>query len=120
TVVNPKTLDGQIIGGTAQGLGSALYEEIRFDEAGRVLNENFEHYHLPSAMDVPTMVVEHQETPSPYTPYGTKGAGEGGRLLTPAVLSAAIEDALEPYGARITSLPITADQIVEWASAPRQ
>ena len=116
TVVNPKTLDGQIIGGTVQGLGSALYEEYRFDETGRVLNENFEHYHLPSSMDVPTMDVEHQETPSPFTPYGIKGAGEGGRMLTPAILSAAIEDALEPYGARITSLPITAEQIVEWAS----
>src|SRR5205085_11849131 len=100
--------------------GDARYEEIRCDEQGRVLNENFEHYPLPSSMDVPTMDVEHQEPPSPYTPYGIKGAGEGGRMLTPAILSAAIEDALEPYGARITSLPITADQIVEWASAPRQ
>jgi carbon-monoxide dehydrogenase large subunit len=115
TVVNPKTLDGQIIGGTVQGLGTALYEQYLYDEQGRVRNEQFESYHLPSSMDVPTMLVEHQETPSPYTPYGIKGAGEGGRMLTPAVLSAAIEDALEPYGARITSLPITADQIVEWA-----
>jgi CO/xanthine dehydrogenase Mo-binding subunit len=71
----------------------------------------------PWAMDVPTMAIAHQETPSPYTPYGIKGAGEGGRMLTPAVLSAAIEDALEPYGVRITSLPITAEQIVEWAAS---
>ena len=63
------------------------------------------------------MTVDHEETPSPYTPYGIKGAGEGGRMLTPAVLSAAIEDALEPYGVRITSLPITAEQIVGWASS---
>jgi CO/xanthine dehydrogenase Mo-binding subunit len=61
---------------------------------------------------VPTMTVAHQETPSPYTPYGIKGAGEGGRMLTPAILSAAIEDALSPYDARITSLPITAQDIV--------
>jgi CO/xanthine dehydrogenase Mo-binding subunit len=116
TIVNPKTLNGQIIGGTIQGLGTALYEEYVYDDEGRVLNETFEHYHLPSSMDVPTMVIDHQETPSPYTPYGIKGAGEGGRMLTPAVLSAAIEDALEPYGARITSLPITAENIVAWAS----
>jgi CO/xanthine dehydrogenase Mo-binding subunit len=116
TVVNPKTLDGQIIGGTVQGLGTALYEEYLYDDQGRVRNEQFEYYHLPSSMDVPVMVVEHQETPSPYTPYGIKGAGEGGRMLTPAVLSAAIEDALSPYGARITSLPISAEQIVEWAA----
>ena len=84
---------------------------------GRVRNQNFEYYHLPSSMDVPTMTIAHQETPSPYTPYGIKGAGEGGRMLTPAILSAAIEDALEPYGVRITSLPITAEQIVEWAAS---
>jgi CO/xanthine dehydrogenase Mo-binding subunit len=116
TVVNPKTLDGQIIGGTVQGLGTALYEECLYDAQGRVRNESFEYYHLPSSMDVPTMTVSHQETPSPYTPYGIKGAGEGGRMLTPAILSAAIEDALAPYGVRITSLPISAEQIVAWAN----
>jgi CO/xanthine dehydrogenase Mo-binding subunit len=115
--VNPKTLNGQIIGGTIQGLGTALYEEYRYDAEGRVLNQSFEHYHLPSSMDVPTMTIAHQETPSPYTPYGIKGAGEGGRMLTPAILSAAIEDALEPYGVRVTSLPITAEQVVEWAAS---
>jgi CO/xanthine dehydrogenase Mo-binding subunit len=117
TVVNPKTLNGQIIGGTIQGLGTALYEEYNYDAEGRVRNQSFEYYHLPSSMDVPTMKIAHQETPSPYTPYGIKGAGEGGRMLTPAILSAAIEDALEPYGVRVTSLPITAEHIVEWASS---
>jgi CO/xanthine dehydrogenase Mo-binding subunit len=117
TVVNPKTLTGQIIGGTIQGLGTALYEEYLYDEQGRVRNETFERYHLPSSMDVPTMIVEHLQTPSPYTPYGIKGAGEGGRMLTPAILSAAIEDALSPYGVRVTALPIRAEQIVEWAAS---
>ena len=116
TIVNPRTLDGQVIGGTVQGLGTALYEEILYDEQGRVRNESFEHYHLPSSMDVPTMTVGHQETPSPYTPYGIKGAGEGGRMLTPAIMSAAIEDALSEFGVTVTSLPISAEQIVEWAS----
>jgi CO/xanthine dehydrogenase Mo-binding subunit len=116
TIVNPKTLDGQVIGGTIQGLGTALYEEYLYDDEGRVRNEHFEYYHLPSSMDVPSMTVGHQETPSPYTPYGIKGAGEGGRMLTPAIMSAAIEDALSDYGVRITSLPITAEQIVAWTS----
>ena len=116
TVVNPKTLNGQIIGGTVQGLGTAMLEEYMYDDQGRVLNENFEHYHLPSSMDVPTMTIGHQETPSPYTAYGIKGAGEGGRMLTPAIMSAAVEDALSPYGVRITSLPISAEQIVAWAA----
>ena len=62
------------------------------------------------------MTVDHQETPSPYTPYGIKGAGEGGRMLSPAIMSAAIEDALSPYGVQVTSLPITAEQIVEWVA----
>jgi CO/xanthine dehydrogenase Mo-binding subunit len=67
-------------------------------------------------MDVPTMTVGHQETPSPYTAYGIKGAGEGGRMLTPAIMSAAIEDAVSPYGSTVTSLPISAEQIVAWAA----
>ncbi len=117
TIVNPKTLDGQIIGGTVQGLGTALYEEYLYDELGRVRNQDFETYHLPSSMDSPAMTVGHQETPSPFTPYGIKGAGEGGRMLSPAIMSAAIEDALSPYGVQITSLPITAGQIVEWVAA---
>ena len=119
TIVNPRTLDGQVIGGTVQGLGTALYEEVLYDERGRVLNETFEHYHLPSAMDVPTMTVGHQETPSPYTAYGIKGAGEGGRMLTPAIMSAAIEDALSPYGVTITRLPIRPEQIVDWVATAR-
>ncbi len=119
TIVNPKTLDGQIIGGTIQGLGTALYEQYLYDEKGRVRNPTFEHYHLPSSMDVPTITVGHQETPSPYTPYGIKGAGEGGRMLTPAILSAAIEDALSPYAVRVTALPITSEQIVAWVASAR-
>ena len=63
------------------------------------------------------MILDHQETPSPFTPYGIKGAGEGGRMLTPAIMSAAIEDALSDYGVQITSLPISAEQIVDWVSA---
>jgi CO/xanthine dehydrogenase Mo-binding subunit len=117
TVVNPQSLDGQIIGGTVQGLGTALYEQYLYDDQGRVRNASFEHYHLPSSMDVPRITVGHQETPSPYTAYGIKGAGEGGRMLTPAILSAAIEDALQPYGVTITTLPITAEQIVAWTTA---
>jgi CO/xanthine dehydrogenase Mo-binding subunit len=116
TVVNPKTLNGQIIGGTVQGLGTAMLEEYKYDAEGRLLNENFEHYHLPSSMEVPTITIGHQETPSPFTAYGIKGAGEGGRMLTPAIMSAAIEDALSPYGVRVTRLPISAEQIVDWAA----
>ena len=77
TVVNPKTLNGQIIGGTIQGLGTALYEEYLYDDEGRVRNENFEYYHLPSSMDVPTMTVAHQETPSPVHAVRDQGRRRG-------------------------------------------
>jgi chorismate synthase len=102
-------------GGTTSG--ARFHDEILYDDEGRVRNADFEHYHLPSSMDVPVMILDHQETPSPFTPYGIKGAGEGGRMLTPAIMSAAIEDALSDYGVQITSLPISAEQIVDWVSA---
>ena len=80
-------------------------------------NEHFEYYHLPSSMDVPTMTVGHQETPSPYTPYGIKGAGEGGRMLTPGDPQRRHRGrALSPTACTITSLPISAEQIVEWVA----
>ena len=82
TIVNPRTLNGQIIGGTVQGLGTALLRGVPATTTrAACCNADFEYYHLPSSMDVPTMTVDHQETPSPYTPYGIKGAGEGGRML---------------------------------------
>ncbi len=118
TVVNPKTLDGQIIGGTIQGLGSALYEEIPVRRGGpRAQREPSSYYHLPLSMDVPAMTVAHLETPSPFTPYGIKGAGEGGRMLTPAILERRHRGrARRRTASQITSLPIRAEQIVEWAS----
>ena len=116
TLVNPRSLDGHIVGGTAQGIGTALYEEFVYDDDGRCRNASFEDYHLPSSMEVPTMTVGHQETPSPYTPYGIKGGGEGGRMMTPAIMSAAIDDALAPLGVTVTSLPISAEQIVDWVA----
>jgi CO/xanthine dehydrogenase Mo-binding subunit len=79
-----------------------------------MLTANFSDYLIPNALDVPTIEVDHLETPSPYTAYGIKGAGEGGRMLSPALVSAAIEDALSPFGVQITELPITPDKIVRW------
>jgi carbon-monoxide dehydrogenase large subunit len=120
TIVNPKTLDGQIVGGAVQGLGTALFEEYVYDDKGQMLTANFSDYLIPNALDVPTIEVDHLETPSPYTAYGIKGAGEGGRMLSPALLSAAIEDALSPFGVQITELPITPDKIVRWTQSARK
>ena len=116
TIVNPRTLDGQVIGGTVQGLGTALYEEILYDDGGPGPQRELR--------PLPPAVVNGRPDDDGRPPgdavalhrYGIKGAGEGGRMLTPAILSAAIEDALVEYGVTVTSLPISAEQIVDWAS----
>ena len=113
TVMNPRLLDGQVIGGIAQGIGAALLEEYVYDEAGQLLSSTWGEYLLPSIHEVPDIVVRHCETPSPFTEYGVKGAGEGGRLVAPAALASAIEDALAPFGARVRELPMTPERVLE-------
>jgi CO/xanthine dehydrogenase Mo-binding subunit len=116
TVVNPRSLAGQIRGGIAQGLGVTLMEQVSHDAEGNALSGSFEDYLLPLAGDVPNVEVLHHETPSPFTAYGVKGGGEGGRMVAPCAITTAIEDALAPFGARIDALPITPEQIVDWAT----
>jgi carbon-monoxide dehydrogenase large subunit len=110
-LVNPMTLDGHITGGMAQGLGTAMYEEFVYDENGQPLSESFMDYLIPTAMDVPKVDIDHQETPSPFTEYGIKGGGEGGRMMAPAAIASAIEDALAPFGVEVRELPITEAKI---------
>jgi CO/xanthine dehydrogenase Mo-binding subunit len=112
TIVNPKTLGGQVMGGTANGIGTTLTEEFIYDEDGQFLNPNFAEYALPSAYEMPTnLKLGHVETPSPYTEYGVKGGGEGGRLGAPSALTSAIESALQKHGVKITSLPVRPAQL---------
>ncbi len=95
TVVNPMTLAGHIRGGTAQGIGTALYEKFHYDEAGQLVTGTFADYLIPTLAEMPAAIrVGHVETPSPFTEYGIKGGGEGGRMGAPGALSGAIEDAL--------------------------
>ncbi|NMI01625.1 xanthine dehydrogenase family protein molybdopterin-binding subunit [Pseudonocardia acidicola] len=112
TLVNPRSLDGHIVGGTAQGIGTALYEEFVYDEDGQLLATSFMDYLIPSAMEVPELKIGHTETPSPYTPHGIKGGGEGGRMMAPAALNVAVNDALAPLGVRVTELPMTPDRLL--------
>ena len=107
TVVNPRTLSGQVLGGTCNGIGSTLYEEFAYDDDGQFLNATFADYAMPTAHEmVPELKIGHVETPSPYTEYGVKGGGEGGRLAAPAALCAAIDDALGDLGIRIHAIPL--------------
>lgn len=113
TLVNPMIADGQVYGGTAQGVGTALYEEMPFDAQGQPLATTLADYLLPSAAEVPAMRIEHLSTPSPYTRFGQKGIGEGGAIAPPAAIANAVNDALAPLGVEITEAPLTPRRIVE-------
>lgn len=112
-LVNPMIVDGQIIGGVAQGIGTALYEEMEFDENGQPLASTLADYMLPGATEVPVLRIEHMSTPSPYTTFGQKGIGEGGAIGPPAAIANAVNDALRPFGVEVTALPITPRRVVE-------
>jgi CO/xanthine dehydrogenase Mo-binding subunit len=121
TVMNPQLLEGQIVGGIAQGIGAALLEEYVYDENAQLATSTFMDYLLPTVHDVPPVVrVVHEETPSPFTEFGVKGGGEGGRMVAPVALASAVEDALRPFGVRIDELPMTPERIVAWIDAAAQ
>ncbi|MFG1262985.1 xanthine dehydrogenase family protein molybdopterin-binding subunit [Xanthobacter aminoxidans] len=119
TLVNPMVVDGQIIGGLAQGIGTALYEEMAFDASGQPLASTLADYLLPGAPEVPMPFIGHMETPSPYTKFGVKGIGEGGAIAPPAAIANAINDALRPLGAEMLRAPVTPRRIVEQVLAVR-
>jgi carbon-monoxide dehydrogenase large subunit len=106
-VINPLIVDGQVHGGVAQGIGGALYEELVYDEHGQLLTGSLMDYLVPTAMEVPPIETVHLEYPSPRNPLGVKGLGEGGAISPPAAIANAIEDALEPWGVRITETPVS-------------
>jgi len=106
-LLNPMIVDGQVIGGTAQGIGTALYEEMPFDANGQPLNGTLAEYILPGATEVPDARIDHMATPSPYSAFGQKGIGEGGAIGPPAAIANAVNDAVRLLGVEITELPIT-------------
>ena len=111
-MINPMIVDGQVHGGVAQGLGHAMLEEMHYDEHGQPLTTTFMDYLLPGFNEVPKMEVHHLESPSPHSLGGFKGMGEGGAINPPAVIANAVTDALEPFGIRVDSTPVTADWIL--------
>ena len=111
-VINPIIVEGQVHGGVAQGVGGALFEEMVYDETGQLLTGSLMDYAVPKADDLPLIETVHLEFPSPRNPLGVKGLGEGGAISPPAAIANAIEDALAPFGVRITETPVTAARIV--------
>ncbi|NIR32625.1 MAG: xanthine dehydrogenase family protein [Gammaproteobacteria bacterium] len=118
-LVNPMVVDGQIYGGAAQGIGTALYEEMPFDGEGQPLASTLADYLLPGPTEVPDIRIEHMQTPSPYTEFGVKGIGEGGAIGPPAAIANAVNDALRGLGAEIRECPITPRRVQAAIQAAR-
>ena len=118
-LVNPMIVDGQVYGGTAQGIGTALYEEMPFDAEGQPLASTFADYLLPGAPEIPAIRLYHMETPSPYTEFGQKGIGEGGAIGPPAAIANAVNDALGDLGAELCETPITPRRVLAAIAAAR-
>ena len=116
-VVNPLIVEGQVHGGVAQGIGGAMSELLAYDAGGQPLVGSLMDYAVPKARDLPRFETVHLEYPSPRNPLGVKGVGEGGAIAPPAALANAVEDALAPFGVRITEGPLLPERIVALISA---
>ena len=120
TRVNPMIVDGQVYGGAAQGIGTALFEEMPYDSQGQPLASTLADYLLPGSTDIPNIRLLHMETPSPYTNLGQKGVGEGGAIGPAGAIANAINDALAPLGGEICQIPVTPRRIIEAIEERRQ
>jgi len=120
--LNPLIVEGMVHGSTAHGIGAALLEEFRYDASGQLLTSTFMDYLKPTALDIPDIEVDRLEHPSPFTPLGAKGVGEGGAIPGPAAVANAVDDALAHLGVTVRSLPITPDAVWRWldAAAPER
>ena len=105
-MINPTIVEGQILGGTAQGIGGAFYEKLRFDADGQPLVTTFMDYLIPTAMEIPPIEIHHMESRCSLNPLGVKGVGEGGAIPAAAAFAGAVEDALEPFGATVRAVPL--------------
>jgi carbon-monoxide dehydrogenase large subunit len=112
-LINPLLVDGQIRGGVVHGIGNALHEHMRFDDDAQPVTTNYGDYLLPIATDMPPIEVIHLESPSPLNPIGVKGAGEGGTIPAAACVISAIEDALSPFGVKLSEQPVSPQRLVE-------
>jgi len=109
--INPLLVEGQIVGGLAQGIGQALLEHVVYGEDGQLLAGTFMEYVMPRADDMPELVLDRTVTPSPLNPLGVKGVGEGGACVAPPAIVNAVVAALSPLGTRHIDMPLTAGKI---------
>jgi len=111
--VNPRIVEGQVVGGTAQGIGGTLLEELVYNEDGQLLTTSFMDYLVPTATDIPNFEVCHLQTPAPQIPGGYKGMGEGGCVYAYAAVVGAVADAVEHLGVEITSTPLSPSRLLK-------
>jgi len=120
-MINPMIVDGQVTGGVAQGIAAALLEELCFDPDGQPVSGSFVDYLVPTASDLPDIEIHHLSTPTPRTPTGAKGMGEGGTIGAPAAVLNAVNNALAPLGASVNRIPVRpADVVAAITAATRQ
>jgi carbon-monoxide dehydrogenase large subunit len=115
-IISKESVDGQIHGGIVQGIGEALSEEIHYNGKGELANRSYGDYVMPTAVDAPEILIDHLETPSPFTELGTKGMGEAPIISSKAVIVSAIEDALSPFGVRVSETPVTRERLRKYIS----
>jgi carbon-monoxide dehydrogenase large subunit len=120
TVINPMIVEGQVRGGVVQGIGTALYEEIPYDDQGQPLAGTFADYLMPGSAEMPEIKIAHTETPTRFTEYGVKGMGEGGAIAPAAAIANAVRDALASIGAEVNETPITPRRVLAAIRAARK
>jgi carbon-monoxide dehydrogenase large subunit len=113
TLVNPMVVEGQTYGGAAQGIGTAMYEEVQYDANGQPNASTLADYMLPGPTEIPSFRIYHLESPSPYTEFGIKGMGEGGAIAPPAVVFNGVNDALKHLGVEVSQTPLTPRKLLE-------
>ena len=116
-LVNPLIVEGQLHGGIVHGIGNALFEWMGFDDNAQPVTTTFADYLLPTATELPAIELLFHESPSPFNPLGVKGVGEGGTVPVAATVISAVENALEPFGVRITRAPITPVELLRLLSS---
>ncbi|MHB8566254.1 MAG: xanthine dehydrogenase family protein molybdopterin-binding subunit [Nitrososphaerales archaeon] len=114
TLINPMLAEGQLHGSALHGISAALREEFIYDEEGQLVTQTYMDYLKPTIKEMPTFLIDHVITPSPYTATGAKGVGESGAIPAPAAIASAVEDALKPFGVKISELPVRPHKIMEW------
>lgn len=118
-MINPTIVEGQVMGGVAQGIGGAFYEKLIYDDQGQLLTTTFMDYLIPTSMEIPEIEIHHLNRPSTRNPLGIKGVGEGGAIPAPVVCAAAVEDALRPFKVRCNAVPLSPPDILKMINQGR-